>query len=478
MASRSVAPGAALLRASRVFAIPPALPRPTGDYAAASGGFSSDTATLPHPIHQSLTTFQSSLERGDWGLKRSLPLRSTTKTSTPLIKVEAMDTFEQITEFASAADHTLSLQKWQEMGIPITTPKPKRESNFEGTGSGRSVFEDDLDSTTHGTNAHVKDTTRWKFKGPWLAGQTEGEFNNYVQKEVRKRKTEFRKFLRRECAAAINKETQQRKNLKKDAEAEATEAQSILGPQDITDEQLSTYIQTLREDRAELFKQIRTFLDLPPSPVRKDAGLFNVAELMFSSSLLPNSGPDGQSEAASMSPYAESGPPKTHPSAGLSYGRTSSKLFNHPVYGPQKYSPPVQARVVTPSRSATGTLGAALGVGGFVTRLPASEQLGQAGYYSRDKAMKSSPLVGLSKVDPDNKAGAKLYVQPTRATVDAQGKVVLQVSLADPVAVAVKEDKVDELPVAEPPRRISPLGATRSIRIEGQNNSSGSLYGI
>lgn len=468
MASRSVAPGAALLRSSRVFAIPAALPRPVAEIAAASGGFSSDTATLPHPIHQSLTTFQSSLERGDWGLKRSLPLRSTTKTSTPLIKVEAMDTYEHITEFASAADHTLSLQKWQEMGIPISTPKQKRESNFDRISSGKSVFEDDIDSTTHAKNSDGNDNVRWKFKGPWLAGQTEGDFSNYVQKEVRKRKSEFRKFLRRECASAINKEAKEGEAPETDAEAK-----SILGPQDITEEQLASYIQTLREDRVTLYKLIRTFLDLPPSPVPKDPGLFDVSDLFSTAPSLKKPVPEPQSEASNTSPYAESGPPKTHPSAGLSYGRTTSKLFNHPIYGPQTYSPPVQARVVTPSRSPTGTLGAALGVGGFITRLPPSEQLGQKNaYYGRDAAAAGSPFAGFSRVDPNNKEGAKLYVRPTHASVNPDGKVMLNVVLANPAAIAVKEDRVDELPAPAPPSKISPLGASRRVQL------GSSPYGI
>src|SRR5271167_5280501 len=124
MASRSVSPGGALLRASRLFSVPPPLPRPAGDLSS-TAIFNSDTATLPHPIHLSITTPQSSLARGDWGFKRPLPLRSTTKSSTPVIRVDAIDTFEHITEFASAADHSLSLQKWQEMGVPLSTPSLK-----------------------------------------------------------------------------------------------------------------------------------------------------------------------------------------------------------------------------------------------------------------------------------------------------------------------------------------------------------------
>src|ERR1700710_1203320 len=121
MASRGVSPGGALLRASRIFSIPPPLPRPASDLSSIAI-FNSETATLPHPIHLTITTPQTSLARGDWGFKRPLPLRSTTRTSTPLIRVHSIDTYEHITEFGSASDHAINLQKWQEMGVPLTIP--------------------------------------------------------------------------------------------------------------------------------------------------------------------------------------------------------------------------------------------------------------------------------------------------------------------------------------------------------------------
>jgi hypothetical protein len=162
MASRSVSPGGALLRASRVFSMPPPLPRPAGEMTA-NGSYNSESATLPHPIHMSITTPQSSLLKGDWGLKRPLPLRSTTKSSTPVIRVEKMDTFEHITEYGSAADHTLSLRKWHEMGIPLTTPQLRRQSTMydydQGT-SNQSVFEDAIDFTADANDATNPDA-RW-----------------------------------------------------------------------------------------------------------------------------------------------------------------------------------------------------------------------------------------------------------------------------------------------------------------------------
>merc|ERR1711964_913431 len=120
--------------------------------------------------------------------------------------------------------------------------------------------------------------------------------------------------------------------------------------------------------------------------------------------LLRNNGvniPDNNVLPASRSPYAETGPPKTHPSAGLSYSLTNAHTYNHPVWGPQKNPPPVQSRVVMPKSAATGQFGAALGVGGFVTELPAGQDsfnLGGSGRFSRQHRQKEAP--GTLTVDP------------------------------------------------------------------------------
>src|SRR5690348_438613 len=111
MAAR-VSPTANLLRKSRLFSLPPSLspPAPT---ATSSRVSESETATLPYPIRAAIETPSSSLANGDWGLKRPLPSKSTTgSSSTPVVRVNKLDTFEHITDFESAADHTVTLKKW------------------------------------------------------------------------------------------------------------------------------------------------------------------------------------------------------------------------------------------------------------------------------------------------------------------------------------------------------------------------------
>jgi hypothetical protein len=445
MATRSVSPGGALLRASRVFAIPNPLPQPTSDLSS-TAVFNSDSATLPHPVDLSITTPQSSLKRGDWGFKRPLPLRSTTRTSTPFIRVKHIDTFEHITEFGSAADHTLNLLKWQEMGIPISTPVKNASStpgsNFptDNQGSGKTVFEEKYDTIAPADGTALgKDDVRWKFSGPWLAGLNEGEFNAYVHGQVRKRKDDFRHFLAGACAV----ETTQA--LRREASDQGLDPEQLppsLEASDITPEQLTEYIKDIRNDRVKLYRHIRSFLDLPPASTSSNENWADLFSQMQRKPEQPLSEPVEDFD----SPYAKSGPPKTHPSAGLAYSRSSSHLFNHPIYGPQKSKPPVQARVVMPKAAATGSFAAVLGVGGFVTNVPAGVQTGFNANNLRGRQSSHQTIPGTMAVEPDKEGGSLTWVQPKHARIDPKGRVVLNVVMADPEAIAVHTDTVGEIP--------------------------------
>ncbi|KAI9649781.1 hypothetical protein NHQ30_002362 [Ciborinia camelliae] len=473
MASARMSPGGALLRASRVFAIPNPLPRPTGTLSS-QATYNSDTATLPHPIHQSITTPQSSLAKGDWGFKRPLPLRATTRTSTPVIRVESIDTFEHITEFNSAADHTLTLQKWQEMNIPISTPRPSKAAAVtmrdKNIPKHRSVFEDNIDTTVtrrdnlhHALLSQGQDDTRWKFSGPWLAGLTEGEFQSYVAKEVGRKKSEFRQFLRESCALALTSEARTKAQANGD---DMGEVPSISVDQ-ITEEQLSTYIRRLRYDLETLYQQIRVFLDLAPTPSPRSQETYSD---LYSEIAARRSAP----LAVTTSPYAESGPPKTHPSAGLSYGRTNSWTYNHPFYGPQAHRSPIKARIVMP-KNASGSP-PVLGVGGVVADIP-------VGFPSFDlkpvsgMGSKQESVPGLLFVEPEKYGGSKTWVEPKHAYIDARGKIVLSVVPANDETVAVKEGKLDEIPERLQRNFIPPARPYAGYRMQKQNGS-GEGYGL
>lgn len=477
MATRTTSPGASLLRASRMFAVPAPLPKPAVDLAS-NVTYNSDTATQHHPTHLTLTTPPSSLSKGDWGLKRPLPLRSTTKTSTPLIRYSKLDTMEHITEFASAADHTLTLQKWQELNLPLSTPPIKdRFASGRSRRPGKGVFEQDVAAPSEGGVA--TDEHRWKFKGPWLAGQTEGEFNIYLRR-ISKQKAWFQRFLREAKAQEDTKAALRQAAEKGEAAPQPVEAS------DITQEQLTNYLKELRQDKSALFKHIRKFLDLPPSPAPKsglDETVEGLEELLEGNA----TGPFGSrpfdlnaSEQAptSNSPYAETGPPKTHPSAGLSYLRTASHIYNHPVFGPQAQKPPVEGRVVMPKNAAVGSFAPKLGVAGIVTEVPTGHDSFRVSNNNRRRGQQNVTIPGLINIEPDKVGGSKVYLEPSTASIDPKGRIIMEVKAAQPVAVAVHEGKVNDTPASVYTMpKIRPLSRPARTTDQGYGLGMGSSIG-
>lgn len=440
MATKSVSPGGALLRASRMFAIPAPLQRPASELASVVT-FNSDTATLPHPVELSVSTPPSSRSKGDWGFKRNLPLRSTTKSSTPIIRVSSVDTLEHITEFASAADHTLTLRKWQELNMPLTTPSKSKRGHFESVAksAGRGVFEEDQDFTSvEGQDAH-KDM-RWKFQGPWLAGQTEGEFNYYIKKDIAAKRPAFRRYIQQYKAEQDTKAAQ-RKALDAGEEAPAP-----VKATDISEEEMTQYIRALRQDRTELFRLIRDFLDLPPAP-SYDVTIEDVAEQIFSQAASGSLGTKTRSDyipqQESNSPYANTGPPKTHPSAGLSYLRSNAYISNHPIYGPQAEPTPVEGRVIMPKNAAVGSFAPKLGVAGVVTDVPSTADFyTSGGSHRRGGRFATDKVPGLINIEPDVVGGSKVMLKPRMASIDPKGRIILSVDNARPAAIQVAQGTV------------------------------------
>jgi Mitochondrial ribosomal protein subunit len=391
-----------------------------------------------------------------------------------------MDTWEHITEFGSASDHTLTLQKWQELGVPLTAPVAKRQSNLPtDNGSGKSVFEDDLDTVFNAKNLGLNiQEKRWKFEGPWLAGQTDGEFNQYVLKEVRGRKGEFREFLRTNFA--------EEKRRKQTLHEGIAEGDTSLPP--VTDAELDKHVKALRRDTSEINKKIRRFFDIAPvSAPRTESEIMDW--------LNPTAEPNKvkTDTHTSNSPYALIGPPKTHPSAGISYTRTASKLNNHPLFGPQRAPTIVEARVVMPRQASTGNLAPVLGVGGFVTSTPSNDSsfdVVSGGQKIPGQLASTTTLVpGLLKIEPNKPGGSKVWIQPKHAHIDPKGKLQITVQKADFEAVAVREGKTDELAKVIKPaaiRGIRPLpygssqrSTTSSIILPAENKPSGAKgYGL
>ncbi|KAL8781244.1 MAG: hypothetical protein Q9213_006097 [Squamulea squamosa] len=418
MATKRLSPTASLLKNSRLFSLPPPLPQPSHDFTATSN-FNSDTATLPYPTHASIETTQSSLSRGDWGLKRPLPQKSTANTSTPSIRIDDIDSIDHITDFESAADHTLTLQKWLEIGLPISLPVKQRGAYVTTTNLNTratpptSVFESTYDNTD--STDGQSDTRRWKFKGPWLAGKTEGDFNHYLEKHIKRRKLEFRNFVH----SRLLKEKRVECRRKAQESGEPADDQV-----EVTEDEIDSYLKQLRHDEVRLYMLVEDFLDLPISVDPKQAeGVFAV---MMDS---------------------DQGPPKTHLSAGLSYLRTASHMTNHPVLGPMEEDPPVQARILRPqlTNAVVKHFCALLGVGG-VTAEDSTMRT-----FHRVKPMGRPGKPGIQNFDAETEGGAKIWVLPDRASIDPHGRLKLHTLRVSQADEAIYQNVVPEPDVGKQP---------------------------
>lgn len=424
-------PTGRLLRSSRLFSLPPPLPAaPAQNSVAGQVLRSSDTATQPYPTHQAISTPASSRSRGDWGLKRPLPSRAIPE-NVPHLRIKAIDTLEHITDFESAADHTQSLAKWQDMTIPMSLPPTTRNTISELNNRNRpSAFSADHDNTTlqnHGSDNFnftaeraLRERTRqasqgrWKTQGPHLTTLTEEEFDRYLVNLVRNHKQEFRKFLE---AVKMDKKFKDEQNRMRGQEDPATYELELQHRSRLDKYELDDWIKELRDNHnslnSELAHYVREFFDLPAFPAPKST--------------------DG---AATTTSNSEAGPPSTHPSAGLSYLLTNAIANNHPVYGPQAEREPVQARVL---RTKNGNRGrdqrADVGLGGFVTSI----QPGNSTYKSakfKDTASKTkNPLQDL---DLSLVGGNKVWLQPKSAYVDETGRIRLEVGEASQTSVDIK----------------------------------------
>ena len=412
MALKRMSPTASLLRTSRLFSLPPPLPKPASDFTA-TANFDSDTATSPYPTQVTIETTASSLGRGDWGLKRPLPRQSTyEKTTTPMLRIHNIDSIDHITDFDSAADHGLTLRKWQEMNLPVSLALSRTRASH--TEPPISAFEPDIDNTEG--NGRGTTQGRWKYKGPWLAGKSEGDFKEYTQKKVKPRKFEFRQFLKQRLA---EKKTEERR------EAAIDGGEDIQpGLVNVSGDDLEKYIKELRRDEKKLNALVEQFLDLPRAA----------------------------NTSGTTTAYNERGPPTTHPSAGLSYLRTKSHIHNHPVLGPMAVEPPVQGRILLPQRKGgRGARNEALiGVGGI------------AADDSKVPFHKSGQQPGVTAFDPDIPGGAKLWVHPYTSSIDSQGRIELRwKDRADEHTMAIYQGQISQKPLPTAPLPAS--GTSRRI---------------
>lgn len=476
VARNRLSPTANLLRNSRLFSLPNPLPRPNvGKTTGAGNTKASDSATLPYPTHQAITTTKSSLARGDWGLKRNLPARShLLQTSDPVLRITQLDTIEDVTDFDSAADHVRSRQKWEEMSVPLFRHKASGDVT---AATPHSAFEERDDITAYRpegldqrglslralrqnkrtreylqsknpdrevqfmpsrpppVDAEVHNSRRWKHDGPWLPGQGANEFMAYLNKEIGKRRNEFNEHLVEFAKNRIYTTRMQTANSSGDiAPLDETEALAWQRARErqwatITQEQIDAEIKALRKETAidplksKLVTELITpFLRLP---------------LVQQKNRIYQQTGTGEYENSIIDP--EHAPTSTHPSAGLGYLRSRSYLSSHPILGPQANPAPVASRVLQPRQAAFNRDNRArLGVGGFVAMDPHSAEK------SSNKPDHQSNR-DVEYIDINTPGGKKIMVKPVYGGVDNDGRVHLHVMRSTGPEIRIARGELEDL---------------------------------
>lgn len=423
-----LSPSGSLLRNSRLFALPAALHSPR------EGDFGSDTATTPHPIRAALETPLISLNRGDWGLKRHLPTKTTTKSGSPTFRIKGgIDTADHVTDFESAADHVITLRKFQELNI--RTVFPVKDDRFKTRLT--SVFTPELDNTTdtplqldvqakssshlpshlqasleqfekdqiESAEAQVQpvDRTqssssgvepepprRWRFSGPYLAGISELEFSSFLEKITPQKMREFKELVKSELAMIRTQE--RRYELVAQGRAEEQSDATV----EIADEDVEQYLKTLRSDTAKFGPLIAQFFDLADGP--RPVGAENW--------------PYGRQTSAAEQ-YRESGPPALHPSAGLTYHQAVNYTINDVKNGPLVGNRAFPARILNSYNISNDVIQPVVGVAGFVARL-------------REKSFKKRSMAWAAEKD-----GRKTVVTPKYVTLKEDGRVQLTATVME-----------------------------------------------
>ncbi|EXJ80710.1 hypothetical protein A1O3_06994 [Capronia epimyces CBS 606.96] len=448
MSAVRLSPAASLLRNSKLFAIPAPLTLPPTEPSSEPVAFS-ETATTPYPLRAALETPTTSLRRGDWGLKRSLPVQQTTKSGTPTIRIQGgIDTREHIADFESAADHVITLRKFQELNLRVTLPATRdRRSN-----SRTSVFHPEVDHTaaeplpvldkkyapsswlnmtpserTAHLPQHLKETLqeaakekeaeshsegtpashsapspgpspsslsaqttrRWRYSGPYLAGMNGMEYETFLKKITKEKRAEFTAYVKRHLSE--QRLEQHRAAALGEGRAGATK------PAEVTEEDVAGYLRELRSEPGKFGPLIVEFFDLAdgPRPSSQTTDPWSYGR-----------------DTIAADPYRESGPPRTHPSAGLSYLNSEMFSQNDILVGPRDTRPPVPARLLRSIPTTHNRNIPVVGVAGFVVPQPTHTSL-------TDYNWKWEPT----------KDGPKMVVTPTAATVSHAGKAEIQTRL-------------------------------------------------
>jgi hypothetical protein len=148
--------------------------------------------------------------------------------------------------------------------------------------------------------------------------------------------------------------------------------------QSITDQEVAEYMRRLRNNPTRFGPILAEMLDLPEGPSKPSRDTRDPWEY-------------GRITLATDA-WTMRGPPKTHPSAGLSYLKSSAFANNHPTQGPQKYAAPVVARAVKTKNRAVGGNDVNYGLAGFIVPNPGGDSMKSSDSFVPQKGGQKIPL--------------------------------------------------------------------------------------
>lgn len=239
----------------------------------------------------------------------------------------------------------------------------------------------------------VSTARRWRYSGPYLAGMNGMEFDAFLKNITRDKKAAFRDLVRNDLV----KQREHEQSLQ--ALEEGRVAASHDSPAEVTEEDVTEHLRYLRSEPGKFGPLIAEFFDLAdgPRPSSETQDPWSYGR-----------------DTIAADPYKESGPPRTHPSAGLSYLKFEKFSQNDIVVGPRATRPPVPARLLKSIQAAHNRHIPFVGVAGFIVPQPTSA---------------STSFSELNWKWAPTKDGPKMVVTPTTATVSQAGKVEIQTKL-------------------------------------------------
>jgi hypothetical protein len=489
---RHISPGGKLLRNSRLFSLPPPLPRPIIEARYKDFVRTSDTATTPYPLRQAIASPDASRFRGDWGLKRPLPLRSTNRKPNNALRVSAIDTYESVTDYESALDHTKNLERLQELNLAIS----RQRKSVGGTPSSRallaqqspSAFEPALDHTAKPGDPDVNavhqgrgpDPSRWKHRGPSVADISDKEFKKYLG-DLKGRSTDFFESMKWVMFQAFV--TSSLAQIRATGDIIQVAYYGWLGQ--LSTEDMKAYVSeaypkgldgfdatfksifnTISEEgvaggaRADAatapslpssgFKSHLEKLGRDALPMGLQRALEEAAEvernllhqgepgsylleeyfrLFLRKVMLAKSYRYVVEDFLDLPPSEKTMPLyHTHPSAGISYHRTSRVLDNHPLFGALQAPQPVEGRVLPSSHITAGR--------SRISDARNQSMHGIAGVAALNVGSLTDNSFRLQDT-PES-----VWAQPLKAHISSEGKLMLDVRTASQPAIAIAQDKI------------------------------------